>query len=45
MQSQKEPQIIAILNNKQVIINIGKRDGVKSNDKFDIIDSQVKILL
>ena len=44
MQSQKEPQIIAILNNKQVIINIGKRDGVKSNDKFDIIDSQVKIL-
>ena len=44
MQSQKEPQIIAILNNKQVIINIGKRVGVKSNDKFDIIDSQVKIL-
>lgn len=44
MQSQKEPQIIAILNNRQVIINIGKRDGVKTNDKFDIVDSQVKIL-
>lgn len=46
MQTQKEkkPQIIAILNNKQVIINIGKRDGVKVNDKFDIVDSQVKFL-
>lgn len=46
MQNQKEKkaQIIAILNNKQVIINIGKRDGVKVNDKFDIVDSEVKIL-
>nr|WP_278771755.1 hypothetical protein [Limosilactobacillus mucosae] len=46
MQNQKEKkaQIIAILNNKQVIINIGKRDGVKVDDKFDIVDSQVKIL-
>ena len=41
---EKTPQIIAILNNKQVIINVGKRDGVEVNDKFDIVDSQVKVL-
>lgn len=41
---KKKPQIIAILNNEQVIINVGKRDGVKVNDKFDIVDPQIKIL-
>ncbi len=41
---KKEIKIIKILSKYKVIINAGKRDGIKNGDKFEILDPEKRIL-
>lgn len=41
---KKEIKIIKILSKYKVIINAGERDGIKNDDKFEILDPEKRIL-